>query len=227
MRKIDAASVKADFATLARDLLSFHTRVETSLDTKRDISTLAETTALRLAVIWEGFVSDLFVAYINRDCSTYAAHLQRAFEGEFSGKQKEIFQQFGALSFPAHMDRATVLALVDRQEQNITFRNAQEMRDRARQWLIAADQARFQALNGRDRASIDLLVSIRNHLAHGSKGSLDRMNAALAAPALQPTGLQRGGNGVYNVGSYLKAVHLGQTRLIRIFNEMTRIAAAL
>lgn len=227
MRKINAASVKADFSALVTDLRDFHTRIEAFLTSKKDISTLAETTALRLAVTWEGFVSDLFVAYINRDCSTYAAHLQRAFEDEFSGKQKDIFDRFGDLSFPAHMDRATVLSLVDRQDQNITFRTAEEMRKRARLWLAPVDQARFHALNSRDRAVIDLLVSIRNHLAHQSKSSLDRMNAALAAAALHPTGLQRGARGVSNVGSYLKSVQNGRARLMRLADEMSRIAAKL
>jgi hypothetical protein len=227
MRKINPASVKADFATLAGELLSFHDRVAAALGTKRDVSALAETTALRLAVIWEGFVSDLFVAYINRDCSVFAAHLQRAFEQEFSGKQDAIFDQFGSLSFPAHMDRARILSLVDRQDQNITFRNIEEMQSRAGQWLAAADRARFDSLTARDRAVIDLLVSIRNHLAHRSKGSLDKLNAALDAGALHPTGLRRGGNGVSNVGSYLKAVQTGRTRVTRLVDEVTRIAAVL
>ncbi len=227
MRKINPASVLTDFGRIVNDLEAFHQRVSGVLLSKKDVSTFSESTALSLAVAWEGFVSDILVAYINRDCSTYAVHLQSAFKSEFSGKQDVIYHSFGRLEFPRHMDRTTVLALVDRRDQNITFSTAREMQDAARRWLVPADHARFDSLNSGDRAIIDLLISLRNHLAHGSQGSLDRMNDAMAMNALHGTGLNRGARSIYNVGSYLKAVHHGRTRLAILVSKVRGVAAKL
>ncbi len=72
MRKVDPESVKSDFVSALTDLNSYCDDAAELLSKREgDLSTLSEQTMMSAAVLWEGFISDLIVAYINRDSSEF------------------------------------------------------------------------------------------------------------------------------------------------------------
>jgi hypothetical protein len=65
-----------------------------------DVTILASSTLVSVATIWESFVSDLIIAYINRDPSTFAVHLNNRALGradrQAEGDQESICEVRGA-----------------------------------------------------------------------------------------------------------------------------------
>ena len=226
---MNPADVKADFASGLTDVTAFYAAANTALSGDKDKTLLVENTFLATAVLWEGFVSDLIVAYINRDSSRFAVHLRAALEDNLTPKQKRIYSSFATLSIPAHLKKSEVIDLIDAQGNNITFSNYKEMKDASARWLTPANAARIAGLTARRRSVINAVIAIRNQIAHRSKRSLVAMNEALAAGGLHGTGLQRGVNTVRHVGAYLKAQPAGHaSKRIEIFlSQLHTISAAL
>ncbi len=174
-----------------------------ALDSQR--SFLVENSFLAVAVQWEGFISDLLVAYINRDSSRFASHLKDALEEGLTDKQKTIFQRYCKLGVPTHLKKSDIEDLVDGRGNNVAFSNFAAMVEQARRWLVPTDASRFSNRTAREKAVVNALIDIRNHLAHQSDRSFKAMNDALAAGALHPTGLRRGQKNINHVSTYLKA----------------------
>lgn len=74
VRKISPDDVVNDFRQQLGSLTKFHNAGFAVFTTDADRSTLTEHSLLAAAVIWEGFVSDMFVAYINRDAGRLKQH---------------------------------------------------------------------------------------------------------------------------------------------------------
>ena len=211
MRKISPEGVRDDFRQQLADLITFHNTGFADFSTDADQSTLTEHSLLASAVTWEGFVSDMFIAYINRDATRFKQHLQDSFDAHLkaAAKPKRVFDSFGKIAFPRHLKKADVQALADNVGNNITFPNFSELEQRANIWLVPAHAAKFTASTAQQKAIVDAVIALRNHIAHRSERSLDAMNDALAAGALNPTGIQRGANRFHNVGAWLKAKPVG------------------
>jgi hypothetical protein len=79
MRKVKPADVKGSFQALVTEKKAFFLRQETSLKgtvhEKKDLSLLSEMIFHSLYVEFECFISDLILAYINRDPSEYQRDL--------------------------------------------------------------------------------------------------------------------------------------------------------
>ena len=73
MRKVSPEAIRDDFRRQLNDLSTFHQTGFEAFGTEADQSTLTEHSLLAAAVMWEGFVSDMFVAYINRDNPLHAS----------------------------------------------------------------------------------------------------------------------------------------------------------
>src|SRR5205823_529705 len=72
--------VRTDFAASLADVAAFHATANAALTGDKDKTFLVEHTFLAAAVLWEGFISDLLVAYINRDATRFRTHLKDALE---------------------------------------------------------------------------------------------------------------------------------------------------
>lgn len=113
MRKINPVEVRQDFDSGLADLIAFYMTVNASLTLDKDRSFLAENTVLTAATLWESFINDLFVAYINRDSSQFSVHLKNAFDADRTSKQKQIANRFTTINFPRHMPVQMVTSLLD------------------------------------------------------------------------------------------------------------------
>lgn len=229
MRKISPDAVRDDFRQQLADLTKFHNTGFTAFTSETDQSTLTEHSLLAAAVTWEGFVSDMFIAYINRDAARFKQHLRDSFDTHLgtSSTPKRVFDTFGSLSFPDHLKKADVLALANSMGNNITFSNFDLLEQKAGIWLIAAHAARFSSLTPQQKAVVNSVIALRNHIAHRSQRSLDAMNEVLARGVLHPTGIKRLDNRFHNVGAWLKSTPVGhnQTRFAIIMSTLDGIGA--
>ncbi|MEE9906719.1 hypothetical protein LWV33_03290 [Brucella intermedia] len=121
MRKINPNEVRADFDNGLAELITFYQSAKTTLKGDKDQTILAESTILSAATLWEGFINDLFVAYINRDSTQFILHLTNAMEHDRTSKQKEIANRFSTLSFPKHLTVQVITSLLDESGNNLTF----------------------------------------------------------------------------------------------------------
>ena len=230
MRKISPQNVRDDFSSQLDELTRFYQSGLSVISTDKDQSTLTEHSLLAAAVAWEGFVSDLFIAYINGDANRFKQHLNDSFNEHLRTQEKpnRVFQQFGRLQFPKHLTKADVQSLANSTGNNITFSNFEELESRAAVWLVKAHADKFKNLSKSQKALVDAVIGLRNHVAHRSQRSLDAMNSLLAHGALTPVGIQRKGNKFHNVGAWLKAIPAkrNESRIETIIGALKAISAA-
>lgn len=229
MRKMNPVALKTSFNANLNNLLAFYAATEPLLTLDSQRSFLVENSLLAAAIQWEGFISDLLVAYINRDSTRFATHLHDALEEGLTEKQKTMLQRYCKLSVPKHLKKADIEVLVDGRGNNVTFSNFSALADQAKRWLVQADADRFVQRSAREKAVVNALITARNHLAHQSDRSHRAMNDALAAGALNSTGLRRGQKNIDHVGAYLKAkVTANNISRFEVFvNELSNVAGAL
>lgn len=229
MRKISPEDVRDDFRAQLADLLTFHITGLAAFSKDADQSTFTERSLLAAAVAWEGFVSDMFIAYINRDATRFKQHLKASLEAHLrtGATPRRVFDTFGSLTFPEHLTKAEIQALADSDGNNITFPNFSELEQKANIWLIQTHAGKFSGLSAQEKTIVDSLIALRNHIAHRSQRSLDAMNNTLAKGALHPTGLKRLNNRFHNVGAWLKAKPVGfqATRFLLIMTALDGIGA--
>lgn len=230
MRKISPQDVRDDFCAQLVELSRFYQAGMAALSNDKDRSTLTEHSLLAAAVAWEGFVSDLFIAYINGDSTQFKEHLKNSFEERIKNQEKanRVFHKFGKLQFPKHLNKADVQLLANGTGNNITFSNFKDLEKRAATWLVGSDANKFKNLAKAQKALVNALIGLRNHVAHRSQRSLDAMNLLLADKALIPIGIQRRGNRLHNVGAWLKAVPAkkNESRIETIISTLQIISAA-
>lgn len=229
MRKISQAAVRDDFRAQLADIRSFHNKGLTAFTSSAEESTLTEHTLLATAVSWEGFVSDMFIALINNDATSFLAQINNSFVTHInaSSMPKRVFNTFGSLTYPPHLSKEQVQSLANGIGNNVTFSNYADLDQKARQWLSPAHAPLFQGIRGPQKAVVDATIALRNHVAHRSNRSKAAMDAAVAVPALHTTGLKRQANKFSNVGAWLKAVPPGKrdTRLTLLIDCLDGIAA--
>jgi hypothetical protein len=230
MRKISPQCIIGDFVEQLGDIKTFYMDGISGLSKDGDKSRLAEYSLLAAAVAWEGFVSDIFIAYINSDSAQFKQHLKNSFNEHLTEHDKAnmVFLKYGKLEFPSHLTKADVQSLANSSGSNITFSSFALLEDRARIWLVQQHADKFANLTSSQKAVVNAVIALRNHIAHRSKRSLDAMNESLAVGALYTTGIKRQGNNFHNVGAWLKAKPFGrnESRLITIFSLLDAISKA-
>lgn len=230
MRKISPKDVRDDFIAQLAELTRFYQVGMSVFPNDKDQSTLTEHSLLAAAVAWEGFVSDLFIAYINGDASRFKQHLEDSFDVHVKAQEKvnRVFQKFGRLDIPDHLSKVDVQLLANSTGNNITFPNFAELEQRASTWLITVHYERFKNLSKPQKALVNAVIGLRNHVAHRSQRSLDAMNELLAKGALHSVGIKRMNNKFHNVGAWLKAIPVkrDESRIETIIQALATIGAA-
>ena len=230
MRKISPQDIRDDFQKQLADLTNFYRAGTSALISEKDQSTLTEHSLLACAVAWEGFISDMFIGYINVDSTRFKQHLNDSFKEHLQTqeKSKRVYEAFGRLQFPAHLSKAEVNSLANSSGNNITFPKFAELEERSEKWLAEPHADKFKALSKPQKALVDAVIGLRNHVAHRSHRSGEAMNGLLAAGALHTTGIKRGANNVKNVGAWLKASPAGrnESRIEMIIKELGVIGAS-
>jgi hypothetical protein len=205
MRKLTPAAVRADFADAVKAVRDSFDEVAQSGVSQATKKLVAEQALLAAAVLWEGFLSDLVVAFVNRKPTKFVAHIEA--QVSITSKDplaKRALHILAPKAVKAHLNVEEVRGILDDKERNLTFDEVAKMKETAGKLLEPTDAAGFLALEAADEAAVAASNALRNFLAHRSASSRTTLQDALASASLQAD-LRRGPNKVYDVGAYLLA----------------------
>ncbi len=183
---------------------------------------LAEQCVLGLAVMWEAFIHDLIVSYIEENSDVCVGFHQNRVRQSIESKSK-LFAKWVTIDIPDALSRAQIELMVDPDGWNVTADSAETLAKRATQFLSAPHAIKF-SLADQDRRFVDLLISTRNYLSHRSAGSLKTMKQRVKD--LDTASPLKGA--VTTVGAYLKARPGGiHTRASIFGHELRGVATKL
>lgn len=232
MRKASPELARENFSNVIKHIDQFFIAGLTAFDSDSQHSTLAEQSFLSAAVAWEGFLNDLFLAYINRDSSVFSRSvIARAVD--HLGRDRVAKSLYGKFvskpELPKHLKLEEIEALADSRGVNITFANYAEIEKKAKAWLTKVHCDRFVNLSQHERKLIEAVFAIRNHLAHNSESSKKTMNEITFSRELEFFGLRRTDSKFHNVGAWLKATPIGlrSKRLTLFLGSLNVIAGKL
>ena len=235
MRKVDPAGVKTDFNAFVVEREAHFTRIEALLEgsahEKKDLSVLSETMLHSVYVAFEVFLSDLMLAYINRDFSAYQESLKGRINTSVSTKFGVGAAARTTFAVSRHIKIQDLEQLIDPTGWNLTFKDVSELQSKFADWVVPAYGAGVGALSESDKLLIDTTRAIRNFIAHRSEGSKSVMNDKLltvsSGDGCPNFSLSRGDHKINDVGAYLKANSVGQRRLLTFMERLKNIAASL
>jgi hypothetical protein len=228
MRKADIKKIRDDFKTAIDHVATSIEDVNKTGMPTRTKKLVAEASFLTAVVLWDSFVSELILGLVNRDSSTFVAHMQLDLRSHAEKKFGISMASALKLDLPRHIPATQVRQLIDQKDWNVSFKNAKDMVSRAKEWLHPAYAAHFAALSPTDRAIIDACRAIRNVSAHRSGGAGTALDAALAHVNL-PSALSRSTNTVRDVGKYLTATPSkgDLARVATLLADLKRMASIL
>lgn len=230
MRKIDPADVRDDFDSTSAEIIEYFDRVAAALtDTpnkERDISQLATQSFLALFVAFERFMSDLCLAYLNRDFTIYQTRLVSRVGDSIGERYGDRVRSLITIQTKKHVPVAELEEIVDPDGWNITFATVEKLKSFAAAWLAPAHAGRIGSITVPETRLIETSRAIRDFIAHQSSGSKRRMNNFLSnvESGTHNRHLGRGVNEVHSVGPYLKAFQTGQRRLHRYASGLLAIS---
>ncbi|WP_156444734.1 hypothetical protein [Burkholderia seminalis] len=238
MRKVDPADVKSDFAAFVVERLAYFDRMSAHLlakpsppHWKKDLSVLSEMTLQSTYVAFEVFLSDLLLAYVNRDFSQYQAELATRIDASVRAKFRDFAADRTVFSPLKHIKIDDLEDVVDPTGWNQTFKDVAGLKKRFSEWVTPALGANVAAINASDTNLIDTTHAIRNFISHRSVSSKKVMNTALASMAVNATcpnnPLERGVHDVHDIGAYLKANTGGKLRIKIYMERLSAIALTL
>ena len=195
------ANIRTDFDNSINDINTAYTAAEAGVQGDAPKNLIAEYLFVAAATLFEGYVSDIFVAYINRNSERFRTHLldKMAIETTDEIAKRSILHV--EKSMP-HLSVEKIRDILDPTGFNVTFPTTDKMKEAAGKWLVDVDKQKFTTTSAQQCAVIDFIKSVRNYLAHRSQTANNRMQEALAAIDL-PAELRRANNNVNDVGSWL------------------------
>lgn len=183
---------------------------------------LSEQTTMSMGVYWEAFTHDLFVAYVVRN----PTNCIRDFRSRVDKSLLDRFAMPGnwiRFKMPATLSVAQAEKILDPKGWNVSAISAKELRDKANQVLHSTDAQNF-SLTADDAAMVDLLVCLRNYLAHRSTHSRKSLKTAISAIRSIGSNQHLAGN-FTEAGNYLKTVTGPNRRRVHEIGSRLRAVA--
>lgn len=230
MNKKRPNEIRQDFENETDALVSFFRDASNGFTSgpheKKNMTILSELVFLNSYVAFETFLSDLFMAYINKSSMSF----QNAQEAKI---KKLIKSEFGdwysnriSMGKVQHLKASEVEDLIDPKGFNLTFSSSSEIKRIAGEWVDQQFRKNIFLLTIEDFQFIDCCREIRNSIAHKSKRSISAMNDMLRAIPNPGTieFLHRPANEVKVVGVFLKSKHRGEFRVVKCVERLKDIA---
>jgi hypothetical protein len=204
MRTADPQNIKKDFITGLNDVEGVLQGVANVTLPLTSRNLVAEYTFLGASILLEGFISDLFVAYINKKNAPFVAALTKNMVITSTDENAKRAISFAAVDIASHLTLDKIRSVLDPRDFNVTFHATSDMKAKAGTWLDDPYKDYFRNLSTSHCSTLEATKSVRNYLAHRSKASLTTMQAALVDSNLPP-GFRSGANKVRSVGSFLES----------------------
>lgn len=226
MRTLDPSIIRTDYITAVTDVRTTCLAVLGSGLTYEGKKLVTEYSFLAAGVLLEGFISDLFTAYINKDASQFKTELLKGMSIETNEQYAKAAKTFAEVSITKHLSQSEIRQILDPKEYNITFFTAAHMTAAAGRWLHPQYATHFNALTLSQAAILESAKDIRNFLAHRSTSARNKMQLSMADANLPPA-LQKGAHRILDVGSFLSSRHSGQTRIEQYLDQLISIGQTL
>lgn len=233
MNKLNPANVADAFEQEVDILLAYYDRATIALrgttTESADISLLNEQVFLTAAISFEGTISDLFFAYVNKDSSQFLATKEQKIKENVAETFGNWYAAKISVPHSKHLKADELYPLLDPRGYNITFQNTRNMVAQARKNLPPVYADKYKTITPAQRKLADCIKCIRNHMAHRSDSAFESMTKALASLTGGPyDSLAR--NVTYrvnSVGAYLKSRAGAESRTRIYLQEMKGIVNAI
>jgi len=226
----DPIQVVRRFQSRVSDLIRSYEELLLAVHEKRRQASLetllSEQAVMSMAVFWEAFVNDVFVAHVVRApewCLANAENrVRQSINGKFVGLSRWV-----TIEVPKSITKSQAEKILDPKGWNISASSAQELANLANLHLPAPDARKF-SLDAEDRAFLDYLVALRNYLAHRSDSS-----RGIIVSAINEISTTTGDNAPLSkaqpghIGTYLKERVGADTRVGIIARRMSAVSAKL
>jgi hypothetical protein len=228
MRTASPRNIKDDFVSSLQDIENTFQGVSGTALPVTSKNLVSEYAFLGVSILLEGFISDLFVAYINIDNSSFLANLKQQMKIDTSDEYAKRAKSFASVDIASHPILDQIRSILDPRDWNVTFPTLDDLKEKSGKWLSDPYKTYFLGLSPNNFAFIEVTKAIRNYLAHRSGAAHSLMQNALLNPDLTH-GLGRAANEVHKVGSFLdsRPVIGGQRRLELYLVELRTIANLL
>lgn len=234
MRKVRPQDVCAAYIDQVDDSLAHYHRVVTALNgTSRemaDVSNMAKMLMHSIFVDFECFLSDLFIAYLNRDFSQYRTRFMNSVRASAADKHSALLSSKIQFDIPVHMKIDDIADAIDPTGWNLTFKTSKVMKDKARDYLVDPYKTKILDMDASDELLVDTARAIRNWIAHQSDGSKTIMNDMLIKLERSGggnSGLGRDKRKVKDIGSFLKATVNGIPRVELYGERLQEVARSI
>lgn len=202
MRTYNPHDIKADFLAGLQEIETTFITASDAVSSTASRNHLAEYSFLAASVLLEGFISDLFVAYIHKASGAFVSHLKGklTIEGKDTlGKRAAGIAQIG---IGPRLTPEKIRKILDPEDHNLSFTTPEKLLESAGRWLEEPYRQQFLSLSDSERAVLVAIKALRNYLAHRSLRARSALQDALNDPKL-PDGLKRGSYKVLSAGSWL------------------------
>lgn len=222
-KKVNRMSLTAAFIKNLDDVISNYDLVYTDhKDNKEFLAIFSEQMFMYSAVLWEGFLSDLLIAYINKSSNKLKEKIKSSIDASLSENKYKEFIKW-ELNLSDDLNRKDVERILAPEGQNITVSSAGELKDWAKKYLGDAHSKCIAGLTEQESATINAWYATRNSVAHGSDKAFEKLNTSLRNAKL-PNRFKREKNSVVSVGTYLMAIKEKKSRLHHYLEAMKSIA---
>ncbi|WP_136248828.1 hypothetical protein [Halomonas borealis] len=202
MRTLNPSSIKSDFLSGLQDVEEAYVSMAGAALSTTNSNLMAEYTFLGASVLLEGFISDLFIAYINRDNSAFVNYLTGHMKIDASGLYAKRAKNIASIDITSHLSQDSIRNILDPNGYNVSFGSSDDLKEKAGIWLAQPYQGYIQAITPVNSAVFEAFKALRNFLAHRSASAKRNMQNVLTDHNL-PQVLRRGQNRVHSVGYYL------------------------
>lgn len=233
MNKLNPAKIASSFASEVDGLLAYYGRAcaafGSAATAKNDISLLNEQVFLFAAISFEGALSDIYFAYVNKDSSWFLAKREQKIKDAVAGEFGSWYSAKVSIPHVKHMPADDLYALLDPRGYNITFSSMRNMVAQAQRNLQPAFAAKYRTLTPAQRKLGDCVKYLRNYMAHRSDTGFNNMTDTLASlSGTNFTALSRSkSHRVNSVGAYLKSWTGSENRTERFLKELKIIVNAI
>lgn len=227
MRTADPKDTRQDFLDALKDVRTTFISSNASNIPDPSKKLVAEYSFVAAAVLLEGFLSDLFVAYISADSATFRTYLQKDMTIQSSNEHATRAKSLVQIEL-SHPTQPQIRSILDSRDFNVTFETVGDMKACAGKWLSSGHKKCFQQLTKHHSATLTAAKRVRNFLAHRNDASKKQMQKALADPDL-PEYMRQGKHNISDVGSFLQATRTGDfsPRLVLHLDSLDSIANTL
>lgn len=226
MRTSDPTIIRKDYINAVVDVRITYLAVLESGLSNNGKKLVTEYSFLAAAILLEGYISDLFTAYINKDDRRFKEELLKGMNITADEQYAKAAKSFAEVNITKHLTQGEIRQILDPRDFNITFVTVGDMKSAAGRWLQTTYKKRFMALTKPQAAILVSTKDIRNFLAHRSTAARDKMQLSMAESDM-PTALKRGNHEIHDVGSFLSSYQGAKTRIEQYLDHFMGIGTTL